>query len=92
MEIKDPKLRITVLSVKGSCRLGHKAGDVIETPGDLTPPNFCGFAYHSMYPVIKTIIYGGKVPYARENGMVPAGCPDEMNKVVFGISKIEEKV
>lgn len=82
------KVKIRVTEVRGTCTANHKVGDewIVQK---FTPQGFCGSAYCSLYSTIKTLIFGGKIPWEK-NGEVKVGCDDHVNTVVFALKAIKE--
>jgi len=81
------RVRVRVKEVKGICSIGHKVGDewVVHKT---TPPNFCGSAYCTLYPDLKTLILGGKIPWEK-NGEINVACSDSVNTVIFALKVIK---
>jgi uncharacterized repeat protein (TIGR04076 family) len=85
--MNDTKIIVKVVGLKGNCNAGHKVGDEFEvTP--YTASNLCGAAYHSIYPYIVTMTYGGKTPW-QENPNIMSGlaCPDGFNLLTMELKK-----
>ncbi len=85
------KVKVKVLSQKGNCAAGHKEGDefIIDRH---TPAGFCIFAYSAIDPEIRTLMFGGKYPWAKEDPDVYIGCcPDPVNPVVLEVRRIREE-
>ena len=55
-----------------------------------TPPNFYGAAYCTLYPDLKTLIFGGKLPWGK-NGEINVACSDSVNTVVFSLKVIKNR-
>ena len=83
------KVRIRVAEVKGICTANHKVGDewIVQK---FTPPDFCGSAYCTLYASIKTLVFGGKIPWEK-NGEVRVACADSINTVVFTLKAIQNE-
>lgn len=83
-------VEITVISQKGSCGAGHKAGDKWLVK-DHTP----GGIYLAVYPHIHTTIdilkYGGTYPWNDNPDIDHAICPDPNNPVVFELKRVKRK-
>ena len=79
-------IRVKVIEVKGVCSANHKVGDewIVKK---LTPADFCGAAYCTLYPTIKTLAFGGKIPWEK-NGEVRVACSDSINTVIFSLKAI----
>ena len=51
----------TIISVKGRCWMGQKAGDTFELSGNKTG-GLCGHLFHTIYPYLIMLEYGGSFP------------------------------
>jgi uncharacterized repeat protein (TIGR04076 family) len=80
---KDPgigyKISATVLSVKGECSAGHKAGETFEISCH-DPAGLCGYFYHDIFPSLSTFQFGGNMPWW-QGDIIELGCPDNDNLV-----------
>jgi uncharacterized repeat protein (TIGR04076 family) len=89
--MKKRKLKITPVKIlqQGTYPDGLKAGDefVFER---LPPPNFCHWAYYSIFPFITALRFGGNIPWEEKEGTCRLCCPDPDNPVVFEISRVQE--
>jgi len=85
------KIKVKVIKIleKGECPFNLKVGDefVFE---HLPPPQFCHWAFHSLFPAITALRFGGNIPWEEKEGVCHLCCPDPENPVVFEITKIEE--
>ncbi|MBA7684564.1 hypothetical protein ES703_92969 [subsurface metagenome] len=80
------KVRIKVISQKGSCEAGHKVGDQWLV-GEKTPEGMCIFAFSSLFPIITPLMYGGAFPWEKDPDKTTAACPDPGNPVVFELRR-----
>jgi uncharacterized repeat protein (TIGR04076 family) len=81
------KVRVRVISQKGSCEAGHKVGDEWLV-GEKTPQGLCTFAFASLFPFITPLMFGGSFPWEKDPDKTTAVCPDPDNPVVFEISRL----
>ena len=83
------EVKVKVVEVRGVCTANHKVGDewILKK---LTPPDFCGSAYCSLYPTIQTLVFGGKIPWEKD-GEVRVGCSDSKNVVVFSVKALKKE-
>jgi uncharacterized repeat protein (TIGR04076 family) len=91
-EDKRPWCRVvgTVKETKGTCQVGHKAGDQIELDAH-DPTGICGFLFHSAFPYLVMLQFGGGFP--PEWGgpdVVELDCPDRANAVTLELRRILE--
>lgn len=79
------KIEIVVEKVNGYCTCKYKEGDKINVKGYMTPKDFCGGAYTTLFPIIVTFNSGGKFDYEEDpfckTGMA---CPDRGN-ITFSV-------
>lgn len=83
------KMVIEVEYSKGNCFYGYKEGDKFEVEGLRTPQNFCGAAYHLLFPVLFAMNFGARFPF-ETNPVCKTGitCPDG-GKVKFRVTRPE---
>jgi uncharacterized repeat protein (TIGR04076 family) len=78
---------VKVLSIKGTCSVGHKVGEewIIKNK---TPEGICYAAFLSLSPHIWALMFGSSFPWETESGVVATACPDPDNPVVFELRRI----
>ena len=86
METK-PRLRATIIEIKGRCNAGHKLGDKFELDC-YRPGGLCGFFYHAIFSSMQTFEYGGRMPWWQGNSII-LKCPDPMNQISIQLEKSE---
>ena len=52
------------------------------------PEGFCGSAWQTIYPNLRTLWYGGDLPFFEEKGTVVTCCADGMRPVIFKVERI----
>lgn len=52
------------------------------------PEGFCGSAWQTIYPNVRTLLYGGDLPFFDEKGTAVTCCADGMRPVIFKIERI----
>jgi uncharacterized repeat protein (TIGR04076 family) len=52
------------------------------------PEGFCGSAWQTIYPNVRTLSFGGNLPYFEEEGVAISCCSDGMRPVIFKIERI----
>jgi uncharacterized repeat protein (TIGR04076 family) len=86
---KDPgigyKVTATVLSVKGDCSAGHRAGETFEISCH-DPAGLCGYFYHSIFPSLQCFQFGGMVPWW-QGDTIEVSCPDSDNLVTIRLER-----
>ena len=83
------KVRVKVISQKGTCDAGHKVGDqwVID---EKTPAGMCLFAFGSLLPTLPVLMFGGSFPWESDPDVTTHACPDPANPVVFELRRLRE--
>ncbi|OGN87537.1 MAG: hypothetical protein A2Z74_06550 [Chloroflexi bacterium RBG_13_46_9] len=82
------KVKVKVISQKGHCEAGHKAGDEFVV-GDTTTANMCTWALYTLFPFISALQSGGSFPWEKETDTTTVACPDPTNPVVFELMRIK---
>ncbi|MBP6941060.1 MAG: TIGR04076 family protein [Syntrophorhabdaceae bacterium] len=84
------RVKGTIKSVKGTCSAGHRAGDVMDLSGRSTG-GMCGYLYHSVFPYLIMLQFGGGFPVEWGNpDVVEIDCIDKMNCVTVELRRITE--
>jgi uncharacterized repeat protein (TIGR04076 family) len=92
-EITYPKIghRVVakILEMKNDCTIGMKRGDEFDLSlhqcGD-----FCGFFYHNISGMVKTLQFGGAFPIGDDPDVQVWDCPNPMNRVKVELRRIKE--
>ena len=85
------KMVIEVVKAKGKCTFGYKVGDKWETTGLKCIPGFCGAAFHTAFPALFALNFGGKFFFMQDPNCVDTvTCPDGGN-IVFKVTRVEEE-
>lgn len=91
MAKKIQEIRAKVMSVKGTCGLGHKVGDVVKFTEAGVEGKVCIHALYSMLPAVFAMMYEAKFPWLENPEKKTHACPDAVNPVVFEIARIREE-
>ncbi len=83
-------VEVTVVSQKGKCAVGHKAGDRIVFDGKSVEGNVCYSALMVLLPKVYAMRYGAQFPWAKDKDVICNACPDGKNPVVFEIKRIKK--
>jgi uncharacterized repeat protein (TIGR04076 family) len=86
---KTYKVRIRVISQKGTCKYGMKMGDEWIVDG-LVPGGVCLGAWHNIYPNLRLLRYGGIMPQYPDPDIINVICPDIENPVIFELKRLKE--
>lgn len=82
-------VRITVVeTLKGKCSQGFKPGDSWLVTRNITPSNMCQSAFVALYPALRTMRYGGELPFAKDQEAIRISCPDSSRIVVYELRRI----
>ena len=83
------KVRIRVVSQKGTCELNHKVGDQwIVDHG--TPEGLGICAFGSLLPALQVLMFGGRFPWESDPDVTTIACPDAANPVVFELRRLHQ--
>lgn len=82
-----PGVIAKVVSQKGTCAAGHRVGDEF-TVGEMTPPDVCSWAFCTLFPFAKVLLFGGSFPWEKDPDRTTAACPDSENPVVFELRRV----
>lgn len=52
------------------------------------PEGFCGSAWQTIYPNLRTLWYGGDLPFFSEKGTSVTCCADGVRPVIFKVERI----
>ena len=87
------KIKVTEIRGRGKCAAGLKVGDEFEIDknGQPIPPNFCGWAFNTLWPFITSLRYGGVLPWEKDLNKAYVSCPDPESTVIFEISREESE-
>lgn len=84
------KIEVEVAECRGKCFYGYKVGDKWQTQGLKTIPNFCGAAFHTLFPALFALNFGGRYWFMPDpNSLDTVTCPDG-GHVVFKLTRVEE--
>lgn len=82
------KVEGEILSVKGTCGWGHKAGDRLALSAHDTA-GLCGFFYHDLFPYIVMLQFGGGFPAAwGDPEVIDFRCMDKANEVAMRLRRM----
>lgn len=86
---KSYKVRVKVISQKGTCEAGHKVGDEWVI-GEKTPQGLCIFAFGSLLTALMPLMFDGSFPWEKDPDVTTAACPDPDNPVVFELRRLRD--
>ncbi len=79
---------IKVISQKGNCAAKYKVGDEWVAKDDEIPAGICPYAFHSLFPFIQVLMFGGAFPWEADPDAATVACPDAENPVVFELRRV----
>ena len=80
-----------VKSIKGTCAVGHKVGDVVRFTETGVENKICIHALYSMMSSVFAMMFDAQFPWLKDPDVKTHACPDAANPVVFEIRKVREK-
>jgi len=82
------ELPVTLKKSMGPCSVFHD-GQVIHVDESLRmPEGFCETAWKNFYHNIRTLGYGGNLPFFEETNLAINSCTDGMRPVIFKIERV----
>ncbi|MFP3879583.1 MAG: TIGR04076 family protein [Dehalococcoidia bacterium] len=76
-----------VISQRGVCEAGHRVGDEFVV-GQKTVPGLCSWAFHTLFPFVEVLQFGGSFPWEEDPNRATVACPDSENPVVFELRRV----
>ena len=83
------KVRVRVVSQKGTCAFEHKVGDQWVINGK-TPEGMCASAFNALYSNLRVLRFGGSFPWEDDPDVSTVACSDAANPVVFELRRLRE--
>ncbi|MFC2069018.1 TIGR04076 family protein [Chloroflexota bacterium] len=86
-------VQVTVKSVTGkACTRGLKKGDVwLVKEGKLTPEGICTEVWATIWPWVRTFVFGGEQPWDRNKDYTYVSCPDPERQLIFEVKRLREE-
>ncbi len=79
----------TPLEPLGACEMFTEGQAFVVNPEEVKmPEDFCSGAWHSIYCNVRTLAFGGNLPWYREKGVAINCCPDGLRPVIFKLERI----
>jgi len=92
MAVNYPKLGnkvvAKVVSSKGDCTIGMKPGDEFDL-GIHQCGEFCGYFFHNIFGWVKTLQFGGTVPFFPDPDVQTWVCPNSQKAVTVELRRIK---
>ena len=92
------KVVMKIVSVSGTCEVGHQAGQEFDLSGEITlgyskkPNTICPALFYAIYPNLRVLRFGGSFPLGKRPGYgsgrlprspQPCGCPSEKGEGII---------
>jgi uncharacterized repeat protein (TIGR04076 family) len=91
MAKKVKEVKAKVVSVKGECGQGHKAGDVVRFTEGGVDGHICIHALYCMMPKVFAMMFNAEFPWAEDHpDTLTHPCPDAASPVVFELTRVRE--
>jgi uncharacterized repeat protein (TIGR04076 family) len=90
------KVVLKIISVTGHCTAGHKVGDEFDLTQDFVlgysgnGKALCPSAFYAAFPNLRTLQFGGVLPWEQDKDTAHAACPDPKNPVVMALRRIRK--
>jgi uncharacterized repeat protein (TIGR04076 family) len=90
------KVILKIISVKGTCALGHQEGQEFDLSQDLIvgfskgPQVLCSSIFYAIYPRWQVLRHGGEFPWEEDRDKAYAACPDPFNPVAVELRRVRE--
>jgi len=90
------KVVMKVISVEGTCEVGHRVGQEFDLSGEVTlaysdnPNAICPALYCAVYPNLRVLRFGGSLPWEKDRDEAHVACPDPLNPLVVSLRRIRE--
>ena len=70
------------------CGLFSDGQEFILEENLVMPEKFCTSAWHTIYPNVRLLSFGGNLPFFDEEGVAISCCSDGMRPVIFKLERI----
>lgn len=81
------KSPVTPVEPLGACKLFRDGQEFIIEDGRM-PEGFCSGAWHTIYCNVRTLAFGGDLPWYKEKGVAVNCCTDGLRPVIFKLERI----
>lgn len=72
----------------GACELFKDGQEFVVDEDAKMPEGFCTSAWHTIYCNVRTLAFGGDLPWYKEKGIAINCCTDGLRPVVFKLERI----
>ncbi|MBN2482933.1 MAG: TIGR04076 family protein [Candidatus Omnitrophica bacterium] len=89
-KVTFPKLKLTVLEIRGYCYHNYKIGDELILKDFTHPPeDFCLGLSQSAFPCLYALTFGAKFPFMENTRSINVTCPDNA-KLTFKVEILDD--
>ena len=81
------KLPVTPRNELHACGI-YEGNQEFIIEGNQMPEGFCSSAWMAINPTVKTFLYGGSLPWYKEQGVSVTCCLDGLRPVIFKIERM----
>jgi uncharacterized repeat protein (TIGR04076 family) len=83
------RVEVTIKEIRqtGKCSQAHMVGETWIIENNITPTDMCQDAFVAIYPILRTMRYGGAEPWVKNAEIMTVNCPDPNNTVVFELKR-----
>lgn len=82
------KSPVTPVDSLEACELFRDGQEFIVEDVGKMPEDFCSSAWHTIYCNVRTLAFGGNLPWYKEKGVAISSCTDGLRPVVFKLERI----
>lgn len=79
---------VTPVKLLKACKLFGDGQEFVVDKEVRMPEGFCSSAWHSIYCSVRTLAFGGNMPWFKEKGVAINCCIDGLRPVVFKLERI----
>jgi uncharacterized repeat protein (TIGR04076 family) len=79
---------VTPVEPLGACGVFRDGQEFIVGENGRMPEGFCASAWNAVYTAVRTLSFGGNLPWYRERGVAVECCTDGLRPVVFKLERI----
>jgi len=82
------KSPVTPVNPLGECELFSDGQEFLVREDGKMPEGFCTSAWHTIFCNVRTLAFGGDLPWFKEKGVAISCCADGLRPVVFRLERI----
>jgi len=79
---------VTPVEPLGACGVFKDRQEFIVGENGRMPEGFCPSAWNAVYTAVRTLSFGGNLPWYRERGVAVECCTDGLRPVIFKLERI----